>query len=96
MFIDKNSDNLSLDAKIQVKSISSINKNTVVFIYVVEKSVDFCPDWQRSLCLFKGAYPLNVVKYDASIECLGFSKTVVIKDLFTDRQKALVWNDTKL
>ena len=96
MFIDTNPDNPTSVAQVEVKSISPINENTVVLIHGVDKSVDFCPNCQKRLCPFKGAYTLNVVTYDVSVVCLGCSKTVIIKDLFTDRQKALVWNDTKV
>ena len=68
----------------------------MVLIYGVDKSVDFCPNCEKRLCPFKGAYTLNVVTYDVSVVCNGCSKTVVIKDLFSERQKALVWNDTKV
>ena len=96
VFIDTNPDNPTSVAQVEVKSISPINENTVVLIYGVDKSVDFCPNCEKRLCPFKGAYTLNVVTYDVSVVCQGCSKTVVIKDLFTERQKALVWNDTKV
>ena len=96
VFIDTNPDNPTSVAQVEVKSISPINENTVVLIHGVDKSVDFCPNCQKRLCPFKGAYTLNVVTYDVNVVCNGCSKTVVIKDLFTERQKALVWNDTKV
>ena len=96
VFIDTNPDIATSVGHVEVKSISPINENTVVLIYGVDKSVDFCPNCEKRLCPFKGAYTLNVVTYDVSVVCNGCSKTVVIKDLFSERQKALVWNDTKV
>ena len=89
---DPNMEDPTSMANVEVKSTSPIDEDTVVLIYHVDKSIDYCPKCQSKLCPFEGGYTLNVVTYDVSLVCIHCSKKVIIKELFTDRQKDIVWS----
>ena len=56
-------------------------------------AIDSCPNCQAALSMVQGQISINIADFSYIVTCSGCGKRIVIKDLISERQKALLYSN---